>query len=241
MPKTSTFPFPTHDISNDRIKLTPFNPDHHGPTFIHHASAAPELFSHMSINPWNSLSDLRSAFYDSHDRHILSYANPGSFAYAIIDKTKPASPDDAEGELAGTISYINTNTTHLSTELGFVVVLPPYQRSHVAANAVGLMMLNAFAAKEDGGFGLRRVHYMASTMNPGSVRLAEKMGFERIGVTKWHMRFIKGAIMGKVGHGRGLPPGSDPEDLWRDTVELSLSWEDWLGGGEEKARLVMDR
>ncbi|KAJ5538328.1 hypothetical protein N7494_007807 [Penicillium frequentans] len=224
MPKTSTFPFPTHDISNDRIKLTPFNPDHHGPTFIHHAIAAPEIFSHMSINPWNSLSDLQSAFYNSHDRHILSYANPESFAYAIIDKTKPPSSDDAEGELAGTISYIKTSPTHLSTELGFVVVLPPYQRSHVAANAVGLLLLNAFAAKEEGG-----------------VRLAEKMGFERIGVTKWHMRFIKGAIMGKVGHGRGLPPGSDPEDLWRDTVELSLSWEDWLGGGEEKARLVMDR
>ncbi|KAJ5797851.1 uncharacterized protein N7503_007147 [Penicillium pulvis] len=235
MPKTSTFYFPTHDISNDRIKLTPFNPDHHGPTFIHHASKAPEIFSHMSINPWNSLSDLQSAFYDSHDRHILSYANPESFAYAIIDKTKPPSSDDAEGELAGTISYIKTSPTHLSTELGFVVVLPPYQRSHVAANAVGLLLLNAFAAKEEAGLD------WGGTMNPGSVRLAEKMEFERIGVTKWHMRFNKGAINGKVGHGRGLPPGSDPEDLWRDTVELSLSWEDWLGGGEEKARSVMDR
>lgn len=103
------------------------------------------------------------------------------------------------------------------------------------------MLLNAFAAEEDGGFGLGRVHWMASTMNPGSVRLAEKMGFEKVGVTKWHKRFAKGAIKGKVGNGRGLPPGSDPEDLWRDTVDLSLSWEDWLGGGEEKVKVVMSR
>lgn len=241
MPPTSIFPFPTHDISNDRIKLTPFNPDHHGPTFIHHAAVAPEIFSHITIDPWNSLADLKAAFYASHDRHILSFANPESFAYAIIDKTRPPSSDDAEGELAGTISYISTSTKHLSTELGFVVVLPPYQRTHVAANAVGLMMLNAFAAKEDGGFGLGRVHWMASTMNPGSVRLAEKMGFEQVGVTRCHMRFVKGAIMGKVGNGRGLLPGSDLEDLWRDTVQLSLSWEEWFSGGEEKARVIMAR
>ncbi|KAJ6114788.1 hypothetical protein N7486_000566 [Penicillium sp. IBT 16267x] len=224
MSKTSVFHFPTHEISNDRIKLIPFNPDHHGPTFIHHASATPTIFSHMSIAPWTSLADLKSAFYTSHDRQMLSFANPESFAYAIIDKTRPPSSDDAEGELAGTISYIDTSPVHLSTELGFVVVLPPYQRSHVAANAVGLMLLNAFAASEDSG-----------------VRLAEKMGFERVGVTKWHRRFAKGATTGKVGNGRGLPPGSDPEDLWRDTVELSISWEDWLGGGEEKARVIMSR
>jgi RimJ/RimL family protein N-acetyltransferase len=241
MSQTSIFHFPTHEISNDRIKLIPFKPDHHGPTFINHTTQTPTLFSHMNIDPWSSLSDLKSAFYTSHDRHILSYANPDSFAYAIIDKTRPPSSDDAEGELAGTISYIKTSPVHLSTELGFVVVFPPFQKSHVAVNAVGLMLLNAFEAKEDGGLGLGRVHWMASTMNPASVRLAEKMGFERVGVTRWHMRFPKGAVKGKVGNGRGLPPRSDPEDLWRDTVELSLSWEEWLGGGDQKVRKVMNR
>ncbi|KAJ5918210.1 hypothetical protein N7454_010585 [Penicillium verhagenii] len=244
MPKTSIFPFPIEDlqeISNERIKLLPFNPDHHGATFIRHASPNPSIFSNVTMGPWHSTSELQAAFYDSHDRDILSFANPASFALAIIDKTRPPSSDDAEGELAGTISYINTSTVHLSAELGFVVVLPPYQRSHVAVNAVGLMMQHAFASRESGGLGLRRVYWKASTVNLASVRLAEKMGFVKVGVTRYAMRFPRGAGKGKVGNGRALPPGSDPDDVWRDTVDLSIAWDEWLGGAEEMARVLMSK
>ncbi|KAJ5622481.1 Acyl-CoA N-acyltransferase [Penicillium herquei] len=239
MPKKSLFYFPTREISNDRIKLVPFNPAHHGQSFHQHSTA--QLFANMSMGPWKTVQDLESAFYDGHDRHILSFDNPESFAFAIIDKTRPLSSDDSDGELAGTISYINTSVANLSAELGFVVVLPPYQRSHVAVNAAGLMLQNAFDSRDNGGLGLYRVHWKASTSNPASSRLAEKLGFERVGVTKWHMRFPKGATKGKVGNGRALPPGSDPDDIWRDTIELSISWEDWQNGARDKTQTAMTR
>ncbi|KAJ5290970.1 Acyl-CoA N-acyltransferase [Penicillium angulare] len=239
MSKISVFPFPTRELANERIKLVPFNPDHHGGTFFRHIT--PALFENMSIGPWKSISEFKSAFHNGPDRHILSFDNPESFAFAIIDKTRPPSSDDIDGELAGAISYINTSATNLCTEIGFVVVLPPYQRSHVAINAAGLMVQNVFESPDNGGLGLCRAHWKASTDNPASSRLAEKVGFEKIGVTKWHMRFPKGAIKGKIGNGRGLPPGSDPEDVWRDSVELTLSWEDWQNGAAEKAKIAMAR
>ncbi|KAJ5708505.1 Acyl-CoA N-acyltransferase [Penicillium malachiteum] len=223
MPKKSLFYFPTREISNDRIKLVPFNPAHHGQSFHQHSPA--QLFANMSMGPWKTVQDLESAFYDGHDRQILSFDNPESFA---------------DGELAGKISYINTSVANLSAELGFVVVLPPYQRSHVAVNAAELMLQNAFDSRDNGGLDLYRVHWKASTSNPASSHLAEKLGFKTVvGVTKWHMRFPKGATKGKVGNGRALPPGSDPDDIWRDTVELSMSWEDWQNGARDKTQTAM--
>lgn len=239
MSKISSFCFPVREISNDRVKLIPFNPDHHGEPFFRHL--APEVFANMSIGPWDTVSDLKAAFYESHDRHILSFDNPESFAFAIIDKTRPPSLADSEGELAGSISYINASVANLSAELGFVVVLPPYQRSHVAANAAGLMLQAAFESQANGGLGLFRVHYKASTGNPASSRLAEKLGFVKTGVTTWHMRFPKGALKGKIGNGRALPHGSDHDDVWRDTVELSMSWEDWRDGAKERTEIAMSR
>lgn len=111
----------------------------------------------------------------------------------------------------------------------------------MATNAVGLALQLAFESTEKGGLGLRRVHWSASTMNPASSRLAQRMGFEKVGIIPWHMRFVKGKIRGKVGNGRELPPGSDPEDLWRDTLSLSLAWDQWGNGARERTAKAMER
>lgn len=111
----------------------------------------------------------------------------------------------------------------------------------MATNAVGLALQLAFKSAEKGGLGLRRIHWSASTMNLASSRLAQRMGFEKVGVIPWHMRFVKGKIHGKVGNGREVPPGGDPEDLWRDTLSLTLGWDRWENGAREMVAKAMER
>ena len=77
-------------------------------------------------------------------------------------------------------------------------------------------------------------------MNIASARLAEKMGFERVGVVSWHMRFVKGKLRAKTGNGKDLPPESDPDDLWRDTIDYSISWERWESFAREETRKQID-
>lgn len=91
---------------------------------------------------------MKAAFFD--DESILSLSNPAHYVFAVIDKTRPPSPED-EGELAGTISYINTSKVNLSSEIGVVIILPEYQRTHVTTNAVGLLLQYAFAPPVEGG------------------------------------------------------------------------------------------
>ncbi|EKV13168.1 Acetyltransferase [Penicillium digitatum] len=241
MVPVSVFPFRVGEISNKRVKLIPFNPDQHCEAFFRISSLDPEIYQHLPILPPASAIELKSRFHSNSTSDILSFSNPESFAFAIIDKTRPPSAEDPEGELAGTVSFIRTSPTNLCTEIGFIVILPPYQRTHVATNAVGLALQLAFKFPENGGLGLRRVHWSASTMNLASARLAQRMGFEKIGIIPWHMRFVKGKINGKVGHGRELPPGGDPEDLWRDTLSLGLAWDQWENGARERAAKAMER
>ncbi|CAL5872406.1 uncharacterized protein PFLUO_LOCUS6670 [Penicillium psychrofluorescens] len=195
----------------------------------------------MTHGPYPSAAKLKDDFYERGNRHLLSFANPDSFTFAIIDKTRPSSPEDPEGELAGTVSYCDASAVHLVTEIGFIIILPPYQRSHVATNALGLLLNYALNEPDQGGLGLRRVHWMASAANTASARLAERMGFERVGFTPWQMRFVKGKEKGKIGNGKEPPSGSDPADLWRDTVDLSLAWDQWQRGAKEKTQKAMVR
>ncbi|KAJ5129336.1 uncharacterized protein N7515_005375 [Penicillium bovifimosum] len=241
MATSQVFPFSVGDASNDRVKLVPLNPDKHCDTFYRLSSPHPEIYSYMPLLPPASAAEFKSWFHNDSTTHILSFANPETFSFAIIDKTRPASPEDPEGELAGTMSFIRTSAMHLNTEIGFIVILPPYQRTHVATNAVGLSLQLALEAPEKGGLGLRSVHWSANTLNLASARLAERMGFERIGVIPWHMRLVKGKTNGKVGNGRVLPAGGDPEDLWRDTLQLCLGWDQWEDGVREKVTKLMER
>lgn len=237
----SNFPFTVPEASNERLKLVPFDPNKHCDTFFRLSSPHPEIYAHMPMIPPSSAAELKSWFHNESSTHILSFANPQSFAFAIIDKTRPPSPEDPEGELAGTVSFIRTSPVDLCTEIGFIVILPPYQRSHVASNTVGLALQIAFNSPGQGGIGLRRVHWSASTTNLASARLAERMGFEKVGMIPWHMRFVKGKLNGKIGNGRRVPPGSDPEDLWRDTLSFSLAWDQWESSARDITEKAMAR
>lgn len=119
------------------------------------------------------------------------------------------------------------------------MILPGYQHTHVAKTSVGLLLEYTLEPKEKGGLGLVRVDWLASTMNKGSIGLAERMGFRKIAVIPWHMRFVKGMSRGKIGNGKELPPGGDREDVWRDSCLLSVAWDEWVGGVRERVLKIL--
>lgn len=172
---------------------------------------------------------------------ILSNLNPGTSLFAIIDITKNRSPEDEEGELAGIIAYINTSEENLSAEIGAVVVLPKYQQTHVTSNAVGLLMIHAYASSEEGGLGLVRTEWKCNATNVASIKVAERMGYQKVGVIPYQMKFPLGKRTGKMGNGKPLPPGSHPDDLWRDTILYSMSWDIWETEAREKVKNAMGR
>jgi RimJ/RimL family protein N-acetyltransferase len=116
---------------------------------------------------------------------------------------------------AGVLSYINASALNLCAEIGYVIVFPPWQRTHVAKNAAGLLMKYALdvpptpgkantstttnnpsntQAPSTGGLGLRRVVWQANARNIPSVKLAKRMGFHLEGILRWD---------------RALPPGKE--------------------------------
>lgn len=240
MVQTSVFHFPLDTpIANDRVKLIPFDLDLHGAAFIAQSADHPELYANMSFVPFTTVNELRASFASPDT--ILSLSNPAHTTLAIIDKTRGRSPEDPEGELAGMVGYINTSRPHLSSEVGAIVVLPAYQRTHVTSNAVGLMLQRAFTPEAEGGMGLRRVQWHCSTANAASARVAERMGFDMVGRIPYHMKFPLGKRHGKQGNGKPLPPGSHPDDVWRDSFYYSLSWDVWEHEAREKAEKAMSR
>ena len=190
----------------------------------------------MTIGPYNSAEDFRTEFLDSYCAPV------GLFPFAILDLTHP--PDagsEDDGAFAGMIAYMDSSPVHRCTEIGAIVVLPAFQRTHVASNAVGLMIQHAFRPEAEGGLGLARVVWQASAANKGSARVAERMGFQVEGTLRYHRRFRLGKLKGKVSNGGPLPPGSLEDDVWRDTLTFGLCWDDWEDGARDKVQAAMDR
>ena len=168
--------------------------------------------------------------------------NAGWTVFAIFDKTKQnanLNEDDTQ-VFAGLIGYINSSPANLATEIGLVMILPPFQRTHIASNAAGLLLEYALnlPSESPSGLGLRRVVWQANTLNTASVRLAERMGFRLEGISRWQ----RALPPSKKEVGR-IPREGDPRRDWvgRDTTILAFCWDDWEDGGREKVNMVMQR
>lgn len=169
--------------------------------------------------------------------------------YAILNKTRshPTVNDGTDAppssaDFAGTIGYLHGSPTNLSIEVGFIIVLPPFQRTHVTTNAVGLLLRYALdlPTASPPGLGLRRVQWQASERNQASIRVAERMGFKREARLRWDRVFIGGR--GKVGNGEDIREGDPkPGTLGRHTVLLAICWDDWENGWREQVTRLMDR
>jgi RimJ/RimL family protein N-acetyltransferase len=84
----------------------------------------------------------------------------------------------------GTIAYCNSSQALSTVEVGFIIILPPYQRTHVSSHAIGLMMKYALDMPKDGGLGVRRVQWQAHGNNAPSIKAGKRMGFKLEGIIR---------------------------------------------------------
>jgi RimJ/RimL family protein N-acetyltransferase len=161
-----------------------------------------------------------------------------------------ASPEPTTA-MAGVIALIKASPANLSAEIGWVIVFPAFQRTHVASNAVALLLRYCLELPSDSdsdsdsgstnanannaapapmtGLGLRRVQWFAHAENEASRRTALRVGFREEGTLRWE-RVI---APGKVGNGIPVRDG-DPlggASPSRHSVVLSLCVDDWEDGG----------
>ncbi|KAI0804744.1 acyl-CoA N-acyltransferase [Irpex lacteus] len=235
-PYDLNFVYPLHiaSLETPRAKLVPFIPRVHADHFWTCTKDA-DLFRYFPLT-WATKED----FLTYLERGVRQ--NPSTVLLAIVDKTKPdlEHPEFHGGSLAGVIGLYHSAPSHLSTESGFVAILPPFQRTHVASNAVGVLLKYCLElhSADFPGLGLRRVEWKAHAKNAASARLAERMGFNREGLIRW-----SGVLPLALARDGKKPR---PEDVWpdrygRDSVVLSATWEDWENGGRELAQKHVDR
>ncbi|KAJ7176862.1 acyl-CoA N-acyltransferase [Mycena filopes] len=218
------FPVPAA-LQNERVKLVPFIPSEHADAFIATAGAHPDLFTYLPFGPFPTAQDFISTLIEQRiqpSRAMVLFA-----VFDLLGDTQP--------QMAGIIGLLDTSPENLSTEIGFVVTLPQFQRTHVTANAVGLLLRWTL---ED--LGLRRVAWKANAHNARSVNAAKRLGFRQEAVMRWE-RVLPAS---KTGTGNGVSTrGGDPraECPGRDTVVLSLCWDDWDAGAREEVNRIMQR
>ena len=155
--------------------------------------------------------------------------------WAVFDKTVVSSEEEPLANYAGAVSLANTSPENAVTEIG-ITVFPQFQRTHVASNAIGLVLLWTLDPPSKGGLGLRRVEWLTHSMNEGSRRVAERMGFELEGILRWQRALPEGAVgMSVVELERRN--GTNEEKLGRHTAIYSIVWDEW----EEKRPNVVEQ
>ncbi|CAE6426205.1 unnamed protein product [Rhizoctonia solani] len=169
VPYDLNFRFPVRELESDKLKLVPFVALFEG------MKPHPELVQYLPWNPFNTLDEFELHF----EQRIRS--DPTWTVYAMLDKSNLI---PGQVQLAGTIGYLRASPETASIEIGYVIVLPPYQRTFVSTHAIGLLLNYALQKPGDGGLGLRRVQWMAHADNAASVRAAERMGLKMEGVLR---------------------------------------------------------
>ncbi|KAJ3486085.1 hypothetical protein NLI96_g4479 [Meripilus lineatus] len=237
-PYDVNFGFPIHQesLETERVKLVPFIPSIHGQHYWDVTS--------KNLSVWRFYPFIHPSFeatFTFFERHIRQ--NPAWAIFAIIDKTKPdpEHPEFEGGSLAGVIGLLDTSTTNLSTEIGHVLVFPEFQKTHVASNAVGVLMKYCLdmPTASPPGLGLRRVSWRAHSKNLASKGLAEKMGFRMEGVIRWH--WVLPEALATDGDKQWREGDPFYGKAGRHTNELSVCWDDWENGVRELVQSKIDR
>ena len=152
-------------------------------------------------------------------------ASPEDCLYAIFDKITAPGKEDIYSNYAGITSLSATNPVNAVTEIG-VIIFPAFQRTHVATNAIGLLLLWTLDSPSAGGLGLRRVEWQTHTENTASRRAALRIGFELEGIARWQRVFPRGKValpvdaLEKRNGTKGEIPG-------RHTAVFSIVWDEW--------------
>ena len=231
-PYDINFAFPLHldTLSCPTLRFVPFVPAQHLKTYWEHVQPrAAELFKFYTFCP-TGYADLVPFF----ERFR---ANPEWIMLAVLDRTR----GDA---LAGVMALYNTSGAHLSTEIGFVLIFPEFQGTHVARTAIALL-LRYCLEKPDAplpGLGFRRVQWCANPNNVKSVGLARRMGFKDEGVHRW-MYVLSPELPEEIRSVAVVKKreGGEIEGYGRFTIFLSHCWDNWEEGGRSLVENVIQK
>ena len=142
--------------------------------------------------------------------------------------------------MAGLFGYLNTSENDMATKIGPAIVFKKFHRTHVASNAAGLLLHYALDLPKDGGLGFRRVAWAANEHNEASLRFAQKMGFQKEGLLRWTRTVPPEKMIG--GNGKKGRDGAPRADFGgRNTVILSICWDDWENGARNAIKKLMER
>ena len=245
MPDASeVFCWPCEPLENDRLRLEPFQLSEHATPFVQGCQEHPTLFDYLPYGPFSTVNEFESWYTD----RIQPSAT--ETLYAILAKS---SPPGGHGTLAGVVGLLNASPGNASVEMGFVcssrcqrhvllvntdqiTVLPLFQRTFVASNAIGLLLLYTLDGPPS-GLGLRRVQWQSHAANDRSIRAAERIGFTLEGI----QRFQRILPSNKRGNGFDVStlPGLNGRKLGpsRDSAVLAMYCDEW----PEKRKDVMKR
>lgn len=237
-PYDVNFAFPLHlgSLESERVRLTPFIPAIHAGAYWEGIEPhLTEIFRYFPITMPATLAEFLS--------YIEKYyrSNPEFIMFAIIDKTRrDETRPELGGSVAGVIALLRASVAQLMAEIGYVVILPDFQRTHVASNAVGILLEYCLQlpTASPPGLGLRRVHWTVHPDNTASKRLAQRLGFKHEGVLRWTW------VLPQSRSSEGNPPREGDSYAPRgglDTVYMGHCWDDWENGGREMTQRAIDR
>lgn len=212
------FHYEQRRLENEFVALEPFNTDVHGAPFVEGINNNPGLFTYMTFPAIETEAVMRE-MYD----HTLK--SPQECLYAIIDKLSPPEEEKPSGKFAGFLSLNETNPINAVTEMG-AVIFPAFQGTHVATNAIGLLLIYLLDPPSAGGLGLRRVEWRCHTANEASRRTALRMGFEFEGISRWH-RVFPGSRVSLPVEALENRNGTKGEQPGRHTANFSIVWDEW--------------
>jgi RimJ/RimL family protein N-acetyltransferase len=214
----ATFHYEQRHLENSLVALQPFDPQIHSVPLLEVINANPGLFTYIDFPVMKTEADFLTEFYDN-----IS-ASPEDCLYAVFDKTAGRGEDTARSNYAGILSLNATSPVNAATEVG-AIIFPGFQRTHVASNAIGLILLWTLDPPSAGGLGLRRVEWRTHAENQASRKFALRMGFELEGILRWQrVSPTKVALpvdeLEKRNGTKGEMPG-------RHTAVYSIVWDEW--------------
>lgn len=230
-PYDINFAFPLHPatLTSSRVRITPFVPRLHAQEFWNQAALHYDaLFRYYPTAPRDLAEFLEWMEYFRSKEEWCTFA--------VLDRT------GGEERFAGMLSLINTSGRNLWSEIGFVMILPSFQRTHVARTAIALMLryLLQTPTSNPPGLGFRRVQWCAHPGNVPSIGLAKKMGFKEEGLLRWLWALPDIECMKNVGVEVKRRGEEKPEGWARHTAVLSLCWDDWEDGGMDRVKSIAD-
>ncbi|KAI0084859.1 acyl-CoA N-acyltransferase [Irpex rosettiformis] len=213
-------------LETGKIKPVPFIPRLYAEIYLDQTIQYRDLNVWYSAKPPSSLGEM---LY-----HLEGFrTNPSYVGLAIIDKGRPDPAHPSwDGSLAGFIALANASPQNLGVEIG--------SRTYITSHAVGILLrycLELPTARPVAGLGLRRVEWGATKGHDASAKAAERMGFKREGVMRWHR------VVYNVDKEGPQPREGDPlpDKLRSDTEVFSFCSDDWEEGGRELVRKVLER